>query len=64
MKNLIRTSTLLLILTALLTGCMDKTVERITYTANVPVYMSFSDFRTSFQKSEPLEITVPGKIYF
>ncbi|MBW6500899.1 MAG: hypothetical protein K0B05_05845 [Bacteroidales bacterium] len=64
MKSLIKTSITLLVLTAALTGCMDRTVERITYTANVPVYMAFSDFRTSFQASEPVEINQPGKIYF
>ena len=64
MKNLIKASITLLVLAASLTGCMDRTVERITYTANVPVYMAFSDFRTSFEKSEPVEITQPGKIYF
>lgn len=64
MKNLIKASITLLVLTASLTGCMDRTVERITYTANVPVYMSFSEFRSNFQKSEPVEITLPGKIYF
>ncbi len=64
MKNLIKASITLLVLAASLTGCMDKTVERITYTANVPVYMAFSDFRTSFEKSGPVEIRQPGKIYF
>jgi hypothetical protein len=64
MKSLIKASITLLVLTATLTGCMDRTVERITYTANVPVYMEFSDFRNSFQKSEPVEINQPGKIYF
>ncbi|NMC38887.1 MAG: hypothetical protein GYA41_11250, partial [Bacteroidales bacterium] len=43
---------------------MDKTVERITYKANVPVYMSFKEFRGSFSKSEAIEINSPGKIYF
>jgi hypothetical protein len=64
MKDFIKTSILLLVLATSLTGCMDKTVERITYTANVPVYMSFREFRSSFQKNEPVEITLPGKIYF
>jgi hypothetical protein len=64
MKTTIRTSITFLILAASLPGCMDKTVERITYTANVPVYMSFNDFRSSFDKSEPIEISQPGKIYF
>ena len=64
MKNYIKTSILLLVLATTLPGCMDKTVERITYEANVPVYMSFSEFRSSFQKSEPVDINKPGKIYF
>jgi len=64
MKNAVKTSVLLLILASSLSGCMDRTVERITYKANVPVYMPFAEFRTSFQKSDTVEITHPGKIYF
>ncbi|MCU0460515.1 MAG: hypothetical protein MUF36_00660 [Bacteroidales bacterium] len=64
MKNAVKTSVLLLVLAASLSGCMDRTVERITYKANVPVYMPFAEFRTSFQKSDTVEITHPGKIYF
>ncbi len=64
MKTVIRSSFTLLLLAAALSGCMDRKVERITYEANVPVYMSFSEFRSSFTKSAPAEITSPGKIYF
>jgi len=64
MKNMIRISMYLFVLAVMAGGCMDRTVERITYTANVPVYMSFSEFRSSFQKSGPLELTHPGKVYF
>jgi hypothetical protein len=64
MKTCIKTSVLLLILINTLSACTDRTVERITYTANVPVYKSFNEFRTSFRKSLPMEITIPGKIYF
>ncbi|MGB8491877.1 MAG: hypothetical protein WCE64_12545 [Bacteroidales bacterium] len=64
MKNIIRTSITLLVLATFLTGCMDRTVERLTYKANVPVYMSFKEFRSSFKKSEPVDINHPGKIYF
>ena len=42
MKTFIRTSVTLLILAASLPACMDKTVERITYEANVPIYMPFN----------------------
>jgi hypothetical protein len=64
MKDFIKTSILPLILITSLTGCMDRTVEQITYTANVPVYTAFREFRSSFQKSGPVEIIHPGKIYF
>ncbi len=64
MKSLIRSSLALLLLAVALPGCMDRKVERITYEANVPVYMSFKEFRSSFHKSAPAEITAPGKIYF
>ena len=63
MKNYLKTPFILFILVASLSGCMDKTVERITYTANVPVYMPFNEFRSSFLKSAPVEIVHPGKIY-
>ncbi|HQB79522.1 MAG TPA: hypothetical protein PLJ52_14355 [Tenuifilaceae bacterium] len=45
-------------------SCTDTTTETITYTANVPVYMSYNDFRSSFKVSEPQDIETPGKIYF
>ena len=64
MKTTIKLSLTVLILTAFMSSCSDKTVERITYEANVPVYMSFGEFRTSFTKSDPIEISQPGKIYF
>lgn len=64
MKTLIRNTVIILFAGLGLLGCNDKTIERITYEANVPVYMSFSDFRTSFKKSEAEEISQPGKMYF
>ena len=64
MKNAVKTSVLLFVLAAFFSACSDRTVERITYTANVPVYMPFSEFRTSFRKGDTLEINLPGKIYF
>jgi len=64
MKNKIKSLLTLFILTAVMPGCMDKTTEKITYTANVPVYMSYPEFRASFHVSEPVEISKPGKIYF
>jgi hypothetical protein len=64
MKTIIKSSVALIVLAASLSACTDKTVERVTYEANVPVYMSFSEFRNSFSKGEAIEITNPGKIYF
>ncbi len=64
MKNAVKTSILLFVLSAFFSACNDKTIERITYTANVPVYMPFNEFRASFQKSDTTEIAHPGKIYF
>jgi len=64
MKNLIKSAAFLIVMTAALTACNDRTVEMITYEANVPVYMPFDEFRASFEKSAPIEISHPGKMYF
>lgn len=45
-------------------GCHDKVYERITYTTNVPVYMSFDEFRGSVKRKAPQALENPGKIYF
>lgn len=64
MKNLIKSSVLFVFVAFAMASCTDKTIERVTYEANVPVYMSFEDFRSSFQKSDAEDISKPGKIYF
>lgn len=64
MKTTIKGFFTIALLAASLSACNEKTVEKITYTANVPVYMSFNEFRSSFSKSDPVEISTPGKIYF
>ncbi len=64
MRTFIKKTLLLVLLSASFTACVDKSVEKITYTANVPVYMSFDEFRSSFTVSDPIEISSPGKIYF
>lgn len=45
-------------------GCGDTSYEEITYMANVPVYMSLEDLRTSVKITGPKELKHPGKIYF
>ncbi len=64
MNTLLRNTAFFIILVAALTACEDRRYERVTYEANVPVYMAYDDFRNSFQKSSPVEIKQPGKIYF
>ncbi len=64
MKSLIKSALFLTVLIAGLTACKDRRTELITYDANVPVYMPFDEFRASFLKSAPTEISHPGKMYF
>jgi hypothetical protein len=64
MKTLLKSAAFLVIMMAALTACNDRTTEFITYEANVPVYMAFDEFRTSFEKSAPIDISHPGKMYF
>ncbi len=45
-------------------SCNDRIYEKVTYTANVPVYMNYNAFRSSVVKSEGRSLTNPGKIYF
>ena len=59
-----KTATIFLVLAASMTSCHDRTTELISYEANVPVYMPFDEFRASFEKSAPIEISHPGKMYF
>lgn len=55
---------ILLFAAALFTSCQDKSFEEITYSANVPVYMGFSEFRNSVKRTEPQQLENTGKIYF
>ncbi len=45
-------------------ACRDKIYEKVTYTANVPVYMSLGEFRGSVKTTTPQQLVNPGKIYF
>jgi hypothetical protein len=53
---------LLLAVPAMLVSCKDKIEE--VYTVNEPVYLSYSDLRSSFKVAEGQDILQPGKIYF
>ena len=64
MKRILRSSIILLFAALAIAGCTDRTIEKVTFDANVPIYMSFEDFRTSFKRSDATEINQTGKIYF
>ena len=53
---------LITILAIVITSCEDKRLQ--TYTANVPVYMTYDELRTSFNVTTEEELVKPGKIYF
>lgn len=50
------------LLSAFISACTDKVFE--TFTANAPVYMSYSDLRSAVKITTARELNKPGKIYF
>jgi hypothetical protein len=52
----------LVFLMAMATSCTDKIYE--TFTANAPVYLSYTDLRSSVKMTAAREMNNPGKIYF
>jgi len=46
----------------LMASCQDTITE--TYKVNTPVYLSYTDLRTSFKSADAQEIIQSGKIYF
>lgn len=58
------TGTALLAMVISLSGCLkDKQVKEVTFTANVPVYMSYEDLRNSIEVQEPTAVEDPAKVY-
>jgi hypothetical protein len=53
---------LLFLASLLFPSCEDKRLQ--TYMANVPVYLSYDELRSSFDVSSGVELEKPGKIYF
>ena len=53
---------LITILALALTACEDTKLQ--TYSANVPLYLSYDELRTSFQITADEPLVQPGKIYF
>lgn len=52
----------LVLFSAILTACTDKVFE--TFTANAPVYLSYTDLRSAVKITSARELNNPGKIYF
>jgi hypothetical protein len=48
----------------IINSCTDRVYEKVTYTANVPVYMNYDTFRSSVLKTDGRALSNPGKIYF
>lgn len=44
-------------------GCSDKTIEKRTYMANVPVYMSKEALSANISSTTPVDLETPGKIH-
>lgn len=66
MKSLLKAITGSLLISAMfggLSGCKDSFIEEHTYTANVPIYMSWSDLRKTTVSQAPKAIVEQGKIY-
>jgi hypothetical protein len=53
---------LLTLLGLMISSCEDKHLQ--SYTANVPIYLSYDALRTSFKVSTEQDLEKPGKIYF
>ena len=53
---------ILMFLMAIANSCTDKVFE--TFTANAPVYMSYTDLRSAVKMTVSRELNNPGKIYF
>lgn len=57
-----QTMLLTAVVAIILSSCEDRRLQ--TYKANVPVYMSYDELRTSFRVTVDEELVKPGKIYF
>lgn len=62
MKKIFTYIVLLMSILLVLSSCEDKIIE--TYTANVPVYITHDELRSSIQQENSRSLENPGKIYF
>lgn len=61
MRTTIKLTAALFTLIILFNSCEDRRFR--TYTANVPIYLSYEELRKSIQSETPREVEQPGKIY-
>jgi len=61
MKNILK-SIFYLFIATVLSSCADQIIE--TYMANVPIYISYEELRSSVQSETTRNLENPGKIYF
>lgn len=62
MKNILKSIIYLFITAVLSSSCADQIIE--TYIANVPIYITYEELRSSVQSETSRNLENPGKIYF
>ncbi len=62
MKNIFKSIFYLFISAVLSSSCNDQIIE--TYIANVPIYITYEELRSSVQSETTRNLENPGKIYF
>ncbi len=62
MKRYITNISSLLLLALVFSSCEDRKFQ--TFTANVPIFMTYDDLRDAIHVTEPVPMEEPGKIYF
>ncbi|MFC2096279.1 LVIVD repeat-containing protein [Bacteroidota bacterium] len=62
MKNSVKYICYIFIVAFVISGCEDQIIE--TYTANVPIYITYDELRASVQSETSRSLENTGKIYF
>ena len=62
LSGIIKKLSFVFFLFSVFVSCEDQVLE--TYVANVPVYLSYNELRSSIQSETARDIEKPGKIYF
>lgn len=54
----------LIALLLVFSSCEDEVIDKKFYKANVPVYMTYGEFKSALKNTSPRDLVQPGKIYF